>query len=157
MSLEIERKFLIRNTDFKNEAFQKKTIQQGYLNSNKNRTVRIRIIDNKAYVTVKGISNKSGTTRFEWEQEINKTEAEKLLLLCEPTVIEKNRFYIKIKHHVFEVDEFFGDNNGLIVAEIELISEDESFEKPSWLGEEVTGVNKYYNANLSNHPYCNWK
>lgn len=157
MSVEIERKFLVKNDDFKKEAFQQKILKQGYLNSNKNRTVRIRIADNKAFITVKGISNDSGTTRFEWEKEIDVDEANDMLLLCEPTIIEKTRFYVKSGNHIIEIDEFTGKNKGLRVAEIELNSENELFLKPSWLGKEVTGVKKYYNANLSNYPYCFWE
>lgn len=156
MGLEIERKFLVKSTDFKKEFFDKNQIKQGYLNSNKNRTVRIRVSDNKAFITVKGISNKTGTTRFEWEKEIEKEEAEQLLLLCEPSIIEKIRYLIKTENHTFEVDEFFGNNKGLIVAEIELNSEHENFTKPNWLGKEVTGIKKYYNASLSKVPYKDW-
>jgi CYTH domain-containing protein len=156
MSLEIERKFLVKNDDFKNQFYQKKTLKQGYLNSDKNRTVRIRVADDKAYITIKGKSNLSGTTRFEWEKEIDKTEAEHLLLLCEPSIIDKTRFYIKSENHIFEVDEFYGDNTGLIVAEIELNSENESFKKPLWLGKEVTGDKRYYNSSLSKVAFKNW-
>jgi CYTH domain-containing protein len=156
MAIEIERKFLVKNLTFKNESFTKKTIKQGYLNSDKNRTVRIRIIDNKAFITIKGKSNISGTTRFEWEKEINIFEAEELLLLCEPNIIEKTRFYVKNNHHIFEIDEFFGDNLGLIIAEIELEKEVESFTKPLWIGKEVTGKKKYYNSCLSKLPFKDW-
>ncbi|APZ45371.1 adenylate cyclase [Polaribacter reichenbachii] len=156
MSLEIERKFLVVNDDFKSEAYQKKTIKQGYLNSDKNRTVRVRIADNKAFLTIKGKTNLSGTTRFEWEKEIDKKEAEELLLLCEPSIIDKTRFLVKSDHHTYEIDEFYGDNNGLIVAEIELNSENESFKKPNWLGKEVTGNVKYYNSSISKNPFKNW-
>lgn len=157
MSLEIERKFLVKNDEFKNASFQQKTLKQGYLNSDKNRTVRIRIADNQAFITVKGISNDAGTTRFEWEKEIEVKEATEMLSLCDPTIIEKTRFLVKNGQHIFEIDEFYGDNKGLIVAEIELNFENETFEKPSWLGEEVTGIVKYYNANLSKLPFCDWK
>ena len=157
MSIEIERKFLVKNADFKLESNQNNKIKQGFLNSNKNRVVRIRISDASAFITVKGKSNLSGTTRFEWEKEINKNEAEELLSLCEPSTIEKIRYYIKKGDHTFEIDEFFGKNKGLIVAEIELTSENENFEKPDWLGEEVTGKIEYYNSNLSKHPYKSWK
>lgn len=156
MSLEIERKFLVKNNDFKKVFYQKKKVKQGYLNSDKSRTVRIRIADDKGFITIKGASNLSGTTRFEWEKEIDVLEAEQLLLLCEPSIIDKTRFYIKSENHIFEVDEFYGDNQGLIVAEIELNSENESYEKPSWLGKEVTGNVKYYNASLSKIPFKNW-
>lgn len=156
MSLEIERKFLVKNNDFKKESYQKTTIKQGYLNSDKNRTVRIRITDDKAFITIKGKSNIAGTTRFEWEKEIDKPEAEQLLLLCEPSIIDKTRFLVKSNQHIFEVDEFYGDNQGLIVAEIELNSENESFKKPNWLAQEVTGDKKYYNSSLSKIPFKNW-
>ena len=156
MSLEIERKFLVKNDDFKNHFYQKKSLKQGYLNSDKNRTVRIRIADNSAFITIKGKSNSSGTTRFEWEKEIDKSEAEQLLLLCEPSIIDKTRFYIKSENHIFEVDEFYGDNTDLIVAEIELNSENESFKKPLWLGKEVTGDKRYYNSSLSKIPFKSW-
>ncbi len=157
MSLEIERKFLVKNDDFKRECSHQKKIKQGYLNSDKNRTVRIRIADSKAYLTIKGKSNESGTTRFEWEKEINLKEAEQLLLLCEPSIIDKTRFYIHSENHIFEVDEFYGDNKDLIVAEVELTSENEAFKKPFWLGQEVTGDKKYYNSSLSKHPFKNWE
>ena len=156
MSLEIERKFLVKNDDFKKVYYQKTAIKQGYLNSDKNRTVRIRITDDKAFITIKGKSNKTGTTRFEWEKEIGISEAEQLLVLCEPSIIDKTRFLVKSEQHVFEVDEFYGDNNGLVVAEIELNSEYESFKKPTWLGKEVTGDLKYYNSSLSKIPFKNW-
>jgi len=157
MALEIERKFLVKDSSFKAASFAQKTIHQGYLNSDKNRTVRVRITDNKAYMTVKGKSNTSGTTRFEWEKEIEFAEAKALLQLCEPSIIQKTRFYVKSNHHVFEIDEFFGDNSGLIVAEVELENESDSFEKPLWLGNEVTGDEKYYNSKLSKVPYKDWK
>jgi len=156
MSLEIERKFLVKNDDFKKEAHQKKRIQQGYLNTDKSRTVRIRIADEKAFITIKGKSNASGTTRFEWEKEINKKEAEKLLALCKRPIIDKTRFFVKAGHQIFEIDEFYGENQDLIVAEIELNSENESFQKPLWLGKEVTGNKKYYNSSLIQNPFKNW-
>ena len=156
MALEIERKFLVKNSSFKQESFAKKTIKQGYLNSNKERTVRVRIIDEIGLLTIKGKSNSAGTTRFEWEKEIDKNEAEELLLLCEPSIIEKTRFYVKSDPHTFEIDEFFGDNLGLIVAEIELEKETEAFKKPLWIANEVTGDEKYYNSKLSKYPFKNW-
>ena len=156
MSLEIERKFLVKNEDFKKEFYQKNQLKQGYLNSDKNRTVRVRISDNRSFLTIKGKSNSTGTTRFEWEKEIDKMEAEQLLLLCEPLIIDKTRFYVKSENHIFEVDEFYGDNEGLIVAEIELSSENESFKNPSWLGKEVTGDKRYYNSSLSKISFKSW-
>ena len=156
MSIEIERKFLIKSTTFKNEAHQKSYIKQGFLNSNKNRVVRVRVKGEKAFLTIKGKSNKEGISRFEWEKEINKTEAEALFLLCEKEFIEKYRYLVNYKNHVFEVDEFLGKNKGLLIAEIELSSEKEEFKKPEWLGKEVTGKKKYYNSSLSKKPFCSW-
>ena len=157
MSLEIERKFLVKNDVFKKESFQQKIIKQGYLNSDKNRTVRIRISDHQGFITVKGVSNASRATRFEWEKEIDVTEATEMLSLCETTIIDKNRFLVESGKHIFEIDEFYGDNQGLIIAEIELNSENETFEKPTWLGEEVTGNAKYYNSYLSKFPFSTWR
>ncbi|WP_269224226.1 CYTH domain-containing protein [Flavobacterium sp. IMCC34518] len=154
--VEIERKFLVTSKAFKEVAFNQNRIKQGYLSSIPERTVRVRVKGNKGFLTIKGISNESGMSRFEWEKEIPVDEAEKLLLLCEKGVIDKTRFEIKTGHHIFEVDEFYGENEGLIMAEIELQSEEESFEKPIWLGEEVTNDNRYYNAFLSKNPFKSW-
>lgn len=153
---EIERKFLVLNEDFKSFATIKKDIAQGYLNTNPNRTVRVRIANDKAFLTVKGKSNDTGMTRFEWEKEIPVNEAQSLLLLCEKGVIEKTRFEIPVGNHVFEVDEFYGENQGLVIAEIELSDENEPFEKPSWLGKEVTNDERFYNAYLSKNSFKNW-
>ncbi|MDT0687901.1 CYTH domain-containing protein [Autumnicola psychrophila] len=155
--MEIERKFLVTSDDFKYEAEEELKIKQGYLNSHPDRAVRVRTKGAKAFITVKGRSSESGLSRFEWEKEISTEDAEELLKLCEPGVIDKIRYLIKMGHHTFEVDEFFGSNKGLIVAEVELSSEEEEFEKPMWLGKEVTGDNKYYNAQLCKVPYQNWK
>jgi CYTH domain-containing protein len=146
---EIERKFLVTSTEFLSESIPSSRIVQGYLNSNPERTVRIRIKGTQGFITIKGKGNESGTTRFEWEKEIEVTEAEQLLLLCEDGVIDKIRYEIPFGNHLYEVDVFEGDNKGLIIAEIELEDENESFEKPNWLGAEVTGDNRYYNASLS--------
>ncbi len=154
--IEIERKFLVTSKAYKTEAFKKTRILQGFLNSDPNRTVRVRIKGNQGFLTVKGKSNEAGTIRTEWEKEIDVVEAESLLKLCEEGVIEKMRYEIKAGKHIFEVDEFFGDNQGLTIAEIELNSENENFLKPTWLGEEVTGDVKYYNSQLSKHPYNIW-
>jgi adenylate cyclase len=154
--LEIERKFLVTSDIFKKEAFAQNRIKQGYLSSIPERTVRVRIKGDKAFLTIKGMSNESGLSRFEWEKEIPVEEAEKLLLLCEPGIIDKTRFEIKSGKHVVEVDEFYGENEGLIMAEIELNTETESFEKPIWLDKEVTNDKRYYNAYLSNNPFKNW-
>lgn len=153
---EIERKFLVLSEAYKTEAFKNTRIVQGFLNTHKERTVRVRIKGEKAFITVKGISNEEGTTRLEWEKEIPVVEAETLLPLCEANLIEKTRFEVKIDNHIFEVDEFYGENEGLVIAEIELSSENEDFKKPEWLGKEVTGDVRYYNSLLSKTPYRNW-
>ena len=154
--IEIERKFLVKTNSFKTEAYNQYHIKQGFLNSNPERTVRVRLKKNKGVLTVKGKSTTDGLSRFEWEKDISKIDAEALLQLCEKGIIDKIRYEIKAGDHTFEVDEFFGDNEGLIVAEIELNFETETFDKPDWLGDEVTGDIKYYNSNLSNIPYKNW-
>ncbi len=156
MAQEIERKFLVKSDEYKSEAFEAVRIKQGYLSSVPSRTVRVRIKANKGFITIKGIANESGTSRYEWEKEIQVEEAEELLKICEPGVIDKIRYKIKNGTFVFEVDEFMGENQGLTVAEIELTSENDSFEKPQWLGEEVTGDKKYYNSVLMKNPYTMW-
>lgn len=154
--IEIERKFLVTNTDCITLATSQNRIVQGYLNSNPERTVRIRIKGNQGFLTIKGKGNDSGTTRLEWETQIPVKEAEQLLSLCEKGIIDKIRYEIPHGNHLYELDIFSGENQGLIIAEIELKSETEQFLKPDWLGDEVTGDEKYYNAYLSNHPYQNW-
>ena len=154
--IEIERKFLVASDAFKAEAVRKQHIAQGYLNSHPERTVRVRIKGEAGFMTVKGKSNESGTTRLEWETELSLTEARPLLAICEAGTIDKVRYEIPAGKHVFEVDEFFGENEGLIMAEIELSAEDEDFVKPSWLGTEVTGDVRYYNAYLAKNPYKSW-
>jgi len=154
--IEIERKFLTTSEAFKKEAFAENRITQGYLSSVPERTVRVRIKGNKALLTIKGASNESGLSRFEWEKEIPVEEATALLKLCEKGVVDKTRFEVKVGNHIFEIDEFYGENTGLIVAEVELKSENETFEKPIWLGKEVTNDNRYYNSNLSKNPFANW-
>lgn len=155
--IEIERKFLVHSEAFKTEAFNKYVIKQGFLNSHKERTVRVRLIKEKGFLTIKGLSKANGLSRFEWETEVSKSEAEALLNLCETGIIDKLRYEVKCGNHVYEVDEFFGANKGLIIAEVELKSESESFMKPDWLGNEVTGNIKYYNSNLSKEPFKTWK
>lgn len=154
--IEIERKFLVTSDAFKKESFKDTCVRQGFLNTHPERTVRVRIMDNKAFLTVKGKSNALGTIRTEWEMEILVVDADQLLKLCEEGIIEKRRYEIKKGDHIFEVDEFFGNNEGLTIAEIELNHEEESFEKPEWLGQEVTGELKYYNSFLSKEPYKDW-
>ncbi len=153
---EIEKKFLVKG-DFKPFVVKETRITQGYLSSVPERTVRVRIKGEKGFLTIKGIGNASGASRFEWEREISIEDAKELLELCEPGVIDKTRYIVKADGDlVFEVDEFYGDNNGLTVAEIELPTEDTPFTKPEWLGEEVTGDVKYFNSMLMKNPYKNW-
>lgn len=154
--IEIERKFLVLSDDFINEAFAKKRIVQGYLNPNPERTVRIRIKEDKGFLTIKGKGNATGTTRLEWETEIPLQDAEKLLTICESGTIDKIRHEVKVGNHVYEVDVFAGENEGLLIAEIELGDENENFEKPSWLGKEVTNDERFYNAYLSVNPFKSW-
>ena len=154
--VEIERKFLVKSDSFKSQATSKNRIVQGFLNTHPERTVRVRIKSNTGFLTIKGKSNTSGTTRYELEKEITIHEAEDLLKLCEEGILEKIRYEIPVDNHVFEVDEFLRENSGLLIAEVELSSEREYFEKPSWLGVEVTGEVKYYNSQLSKMPYSKW-
>ncbi|MDR2908095.1 MAG: CYTH domain-containing protein [Bacteroidales bacterium] len=156
MNQEIERKFLVNNENFKKEAFKQTRITQGYLSSVPERTVRIRVKGDKGYITIKGIGNDSGASRFEWEKEIPTADVEALLKIAEPGVIDKTRYLVKNGDLTFEVDEFYGENQGLVVAEIELQSEEQTFAKPEWLGQEVTGDAKYYNSMLMKHPFTKW-
>lgn len=153
---EIERKFLVTSEAFKKESTTQYRIVQAFLNTHPERTVRIRIKGQQAFITVKGIGNATGTSRFEWEKPISVEDAEALLPLCEPGMIEKTRYEIKSGKHIIEVDEFFGQNQGLILAEIELEEENQPFLKPNWLGKEVTGENRYYNSQLSKNPFILW-
>lgn len=155
MPQEIERKFLVKG-EFKTLAHAKSRIVQGYISSAPGRTVRVRIRDGRGYLTIKGASNASGTSRYEWERELPESEARELLKLCEPGIIDKTRYLVRCGSHVFEVDEFYGDNQGLVVAEVELKSEREPFERPAFLGEEVTGDRRYYNSQLMKNPYKEW-
>ncbi|MBS7253845.1 CYTH domain-containing protein [Flavobacterium branchiicola] len=154
--LEIERKFLVKSDDFKEQAFAQNKIAQGYLSSIPERTVRVRIKGDKAFITIKGLGHQGGMSRFEWENQIPLEEAVELMKLCEKGKIEKTRYEIQAGKYVFEVDEFYGENEGLVMAEIELDSEEDDFEKPDWLGEEVTDDKRYYNAYLSQNPFKNW-
>jgi len=156
MMIEIERKFLLVSDAYKKVAFKKTRITQGFLSTDPQRTVRVRIKGNQGFLTIKGESNSTGTSRFEWEKEIDLKEAKELLSICFKGVIDKIRYEVKSNLHTYEIDEFFGENKGLVVAEIELNSEQESFEKPEWLGDEVTGQNKYYNSQLSKLPFTLW-
>jgi CYTH domain-containing protein len=155
MGQEIERKFLVKG-DFKNFVTEVYRIKQGYLSSARGRTVRVRVRDDKGYLTIKGEAGESGVSRYEWEKEIPYAEAEELLALCEPGLIDKTRYLVPAGEFTFEVDEFYGDNEGLIIAEIELKSESDQFPKPDWLGEEVTGDRRYYNSMLIKNPFTGW-
>ena len=154
--IEIERKFLVKSVDYKTVASSKERIVQGFLNTDPERTVRVRIKGDSGFLTVKGKSNEAGTTRFEWEHTITVKEAEQLIILCEKGIIDKTRYLVPVGNHIFEVDEFYGDNEGLTIAEIELSAEKEKFQKPDWLGEEVTGDIKYYNSQLGKNPFRKW-
>lgn len=158
MAQEIERKYLVHG-DYKAQAYVVSHIQQGYIGTKPGRTVRIRIRDEKAYITIKGPAGKAGISRYEFETEIPLADARDLLLLCEPGIIDKHRYLVKSPdgRHIWEVDEFHGDNDGLVMAEIELRSEDEEFEKPDFIGKEVTGDRRYYNGHLRANPYKLWK
>ena len=155
MSIEIERKFLVKGP-FKEQATSHTHIIQGYISSQKGRTVRVRLRDKQAFLTIKGPSRDGGLSRYEFEKEITIDEGLSLLMLCEPGVIEKDRWLVTSGKHTFEVDEFFGENEGLLLAEVELSAPDEPFEKPSFLGQEVTGDRRYYNSSLRLHPYSKW-
>ena len=155
MSQEIERKFLVKG-EYKSKAYEQSRIVQGYISSARGRTVRVRIRDGKGYLTIKGASNVSGTSRYEWEKELSLRVAEELVNLCVPGVIDKTRYLVRSGRHTFEVDEFYGENEGLVVAEVELASEDEAFEKPDFIGREVTGDVRYYNSQLMKRPYTTW-
>lgn len=156
MSQEIERKFLVTG-EYKTLAKERFRIAQGYLSSVPERTVRIRIKGSLGFITIKGKSNASGLSRYEWEKEIPLEEAQELLLLCESGTVDKTRYLVVFENNTFEVDEFYGNNEGLVIAEIELESETAEFSKPDWLGQEVTGDIRYYNAQLSINPYKTWK
>lgn len=155
MAQEIERKFLVAG-DFKSQAYAQSRIVQGYISSARGRTVRVRIRDGKGYLTIKGASNASGTSRYEWEKELPLAEAAELMKLCEPGIIDKTRYLVRSGVHTFEVDEFYGENEGLVVAEVELSSEDEAFVKPLFISREVTGDARYYNSQLMKNPYATW-
>lgn len=155
MAFEIERKFLVKG-DFRNEAVKAFRISQGYLSSVPERTVRVRLMDERGFITVKGAGNKSGTTRFEWERELPFAEAEELLKICEPGIIEKTRYEVSYGGHLFEIDEFSGENTGLVIAEVELNAENEYIEMPAWLGKEITGERRYFNSALKDNPFSRW-
>ena len=155
MAIEIERKFLVKG-DFSKQVSKSERIMQGYICSQPGRTVRIRIRGEEGFLTIKGASDENGLSRYEFEQKIPPADAEELLKLCEPGIINKTRYLVKAGEHTFEVDEFHGENEGLIMVEIELKTENENFIKPAWLDKDVTGDDRYYNAMLTKHPYTRW-
>ena len=156
MALEIERKFLVTDDSYKEMAHSHSRIAQGYISTARGRTVRVRIRDDKGYLTIKGLSGMSGLGRYEWEKEIPLQEAQELMRLCEPGIIDKTRYLVQSGKHTFEVDEFYGENEGLVMAEVELACEDEPYTRPCFIGEEVTGDVHYYNSFLMKNPYTRW-
>lgn len=156
MAIETERKFTVTG-DFTKEVTGSKQITQGYLCADTGRTVRVRIAGDKAFLTIKGPSDEKFWSRYEFEQEIPAADARELMKLCASGVIDKVRHYVPVGNHTWEVDVFRGENEGLVIAEIELASEDDSFEMPAWAGKEVTADRRYYNSTLSRAPYCQWK
>ena len=156
MAIEIERKFLVKDDSYKQMAYSSSHIVQGYICSARGRTVRVRIRDEKGYLTIKGPADVKGLGRYEWEKEIPLQEARELIRLCEPGMIDKTRYLVRSGKHIFEVDEFYGENEGLVVAEVELAAENELYEKPAFVGEEVTGDVRYYNSFLMKTPYKRW-
>ena len=156
MALEIERKFLVTDYSYKAMAFHSDRIAQGYLCREGGNSTRVRVRGDKGYLTIKGPSMDGGLSRFEWEKEIPESEAWELLKLCHGGIIDKTRHLVKCGNHTFEVDEFHGDNDGLVVAEVELESADETFERPPFLGKEGTVNKRYYNSSLTRFPFKCW-
>ena len=156
MAIEIERKFLVNDESYKEMAFKSDRIAQGYICRQGGNSTRVRVRGDKGYLTIKGPSIDGGLSRFEWEKEIPASEAWELMKLCPTPIIDKTRYLVEFEGHVFEVDEFYGDNEGLVVTEVELSAIDEEFKKPPFLGKEVTGEGKYYNSSLSRFPYKCW-
>ena len=155
--LEIERKFLVKGDSYKQQAYGSSRIQQGYLCSGNGKVVRVRIRENQAYLTIKGPLPNPGLACYEFEKEITLEEGHQLLRLCEPSIIDKERWLIDYKGHTFEVDEFFGENEGLVIAEVELSSVEENVDLPDFIGKEVTGDSRYFNSQLREFPYSKWK
>ena len=156
MGLEIERKFLVKG-EFRDQAYSHSRIRQGYILTGNGKTVRVRLRDSRGYLTIKGPSDQAGLGRYEFETEISEQDARDLLHLCEPGLIDKTRYLVRSGRHTFEVDEFYGDNEGLVMAEVELASADEPFEKPAFIGREVTGDRRFYNSHLRRNPFCLWR
>lgn len=155
-NVEIERKFLVAGDGYKELACSSSRIRQGYICSGRGRTVRVRLRDDCGYLTIKGPSADGGLSRYEFEKEITPEEALQLFALCEPGAIDKTRWLVKCGRHTFEVDEFHGCNEGLVVAEVELSSPNELFERPGFLGREVTGDRRFYNSCLTKCPFSAW-
>lgn len=153
--IEIERKFLVINQDFINQSYENYSIKQGFISNDPERVVRIRIAKNKGFLTIKGKNN--GIERLEWEKEITVEEANLLITLCKQPILEKTRYLVNYQSFIYEIDVFEGENQGLIVAELELENANQSYEKPSWLGKEVSEDRRYYNSNLIENPFKNWK
>lgn len=153
---EIERKFLVLDDSYKSLSYAHSHIRQGYICSERGRTVRIRIRDNQAFITIKGPSLDGGLSRYEFEQEIPFADAEQLMTLCEPGIIDKTRWLVKSGEHTFEVDEFHGENAPLVMAEVELKSTIDEPKIPHFIGKEVTGDRRYYNSQLRRYPYSSW-
>lgn len=156
MAIEIERKFLVTDDSYKAMAFHSDRIAQGYICRQGGNSTRVRVRGEKGFLTIKGPSTNGGVSRFEWEKEIPVEEAWELMKLCHNAIIDKRRYLVKCGAHTYEVDEFYGDNEGLVVAEVELHDENEAFEKPPFIGKEVTGDGKYYNSSLTRFPYKCW-
>ena len=155
--IEIERKFLVLNDSYKEKAYAHSRIQQGYLCSGNGKAVRVRIRENQAYLTIKGPLPNPGLACYEFEKEITLEEGLQLIRLCEPSIIDKERWLVEYKGHTFEVDEFFGENEGLVIAEVELSSVEENVDLPDFIGKEVTGDSRYFNSHLREFPYSKWQ
>lgn len=155
-ALEIERKFLVVGDAYKRQAHASSYIKQGYICSERGRTVRVRLRGDCGYLTIKGPSTDNGLSRYEFEKEITLEEARELFKLCEPGIVEKTRYLVRSGNHTFEVDEFHGDNEGLVMAEVELTAPDDPIVKPDFIGQEVTGDRRYYNSQLRQHPFTTW-
>ena len=154
--MEVERKFMVRGNSYRQLAYASDRIKQGYICSGHGRTVRVRLRGGRGYLTIKGPSLDGGLSRYEFEKEITPDEAEQLFRLCEPGIIDKTRFLVKSGQHTFEVDEFYGENEGLVMAEVELSAPDEPYEKPVFIGKEVTGDRRFYNSHLRVNPFSAW-
>ena len=154
--IEIERKFLVKSDEYRSDAFKVQLLSQAYLNNNPEKSVRVRIVDNEGFITIKGPSNDGGLSRFEWEKKISIEEAVELMKLCGDQLILKKRYFVKHNKIILEVDEFLNNNKGLVVAEVELKTASQKIVLPDWIAEEVTGVNKYYNLSLITNPFSSW-